>query len=33
MFKIAVLGGGNGAFIAASELSLRGFNVNLCEVP
>lgn len=33
MFKIAILGGGNGAFIAASELSLRGFNVNLCEVP
>lgn len=33
MSKIAILGGGNGAFIAASELSLRGYNVNLCEVP
>lgn len=33
MLKIAVLGGGNGAFISAAELSLRGFNVNLCEIP
>jgi len=33
MLKIGVLGGGNGAFIAASELSLKGFNVNLCEIP
>jgi len=32
MLKIAVLGGGNGAFITA-DLSLNGFDVNLCEVP
>jgi opine dehydrogenase len=30
--KIAVLGGGNGAFAAAAHLSLMGFNVNLCEI-
>lgn len=33
MLKIGILGGGNGAFISAAELSLRGFNVNLCESP
>jgi len=30
--KIAVLGGGNGAFIHAADLSLKGFKVNLCEI-
>lgn len=29
---IAVLGGGNGAFIHAADLSLKGFKVNLCEI-
>ena len=33
MLKIAILGGGNGAFITAADLSLKGFDVNLCEVP
>ena len=33
MLKIGVLGGGNGAFITAADLTLRGFNVNMCEVP
>ncbi len=32
MNKIAVLGGGNGAFITAADLSLKGFNVNLFEI-
>lgn len=31
--KIAVLGGGNGAFAAAADLRLRGFAVHLLEVP
>jgi len=31
--KIAVLGAGNGAFITAADLSLKGFSVNICEVP
>ena len=29
---IAVLGGGNGAFVHAADLSLKGFKVNLCEI-
>ena len=33
MLKIGVLGGGNGAFITAADLALKGFDVNLCEVP
>ena len=31
--SIAVLGGGNGAFITAADLSLRGHRVSICEVP
>jgi opine dehydrogenase len=31
--KIAVLGAGNGAFITAADLSLKGFSVNMCEAP
>jgi opine dehydrogenase len=31
--SIAVLGGGNGAFAAAADLSLRGHDVRLLEVP
>ena len=31
MLKIGILGGGNGAFITAADLALKGFNVNLCE--
>jgi opine dehydrogenase len=31
--RICVLGGGNGAFATAADLKLRGFHVNLCEVP
>ncbi len=31
--NVAVLGGGNGAFAAAADLSLRGHQVSLCEVP
>ena len=31
--KIAVLGGGNGAFITAADLTLRGHRVKLCELP
>jgi opine dehydrogenase len=30
---IAVLGGGNGAFAHAADLKLKGFGINLCEVP
>ena len=30
---VAVLGGGNGAFATAADLALRGFKVNLLEVP
>ena len=30
---IAVLGGGNAAHMMAADLTLRGFNVNLCEHP
>jgi len=33
MLKIGVLGGGNGAFITAADLALRGFDVNICEAP
>ncbi len=33
MLKIGVLGGGNGAFITAADLTLRDFNVNICELP
>ncbi len=31
--KIAVLGGGNGAHAMAADLTLKGFEVNLCEAP
>jgi opine dehydrogenase len=31
--NIAVLGGGNGAFITAADLALRGHRVSLCELP
>jgi len=31
--SIAVLGGGNGAFITAADLKLRGHRVSICEVP
>lgn len=31
--KICILGGGNGAFSAAADLAVKGFKVNLCEVP
>jgi opine dehydrogenase len=31
--KIAVLGGGNGAFITAADLTLKGHAVSLCELP
>ncbi len=31
--NIAVLGGGNGAFITAADLTLRGHKVTLCELP
>ena len=30
---VAVFGGGNGAFITAADLALKGFKVNLCEAP
>ncbi len=30
---IAIFGGGNGAFAHAADLSIKGFNINLCEVP
>ena len=33
MLKVGVLGGGNGSFITAADLALKGFNVNLCESP
>jgi len=33
MLKIAVLGGGNGAFITAADLCIKGFDVNICEAP
>ena len=31
--KIAVLGGGNGAHAMAADLTLKGFEVNMCETP
>ena len=31
--KITVLGGGNGAFITAADLKLKGHGVTLCELP
>jgi opine dehydrogenase len=31
--RIAVLGGGHGAFAFAADLSIRGFDINLFEVP
>ncbi|MBN2034347.1 MAG: NAD/NADP octopine/nopaline dehydrogenase family protein [Deltaproteobacteria bacterium] len=31
--KIAVLGGGHGAHAMAADLSLKGYEVNLCELP
>lgn len=31
--EVTVLGGGNGAYIAAAHLALKGFSVRLCEVP
>jgi opine dehydrogenase len=33
MARVCVLGGGNGAFATASALAVKGFKVNLCEVP
>lgn len=33
MMKVAVLGGGNGAFITAADLASRGFGVTLFELP
>ena len=33
MPRVCVLGGGNGAFATASALAVKGFKVNLCEVP
>lgn len=33
MKRIAVLGGGNGAFITAADLTLRGHRVTLCDLP
>ena len=33
MLKIAILGGGNGAFITAADLALKGFDINLYEAP
>ena len=31
--KIAVLGGGNGAHAMAADLTLKGYEVNICEAP
>jgi len=31
--NITILGGGNGAFAHAADLSIKGFNISLCEVP
>jgi len=31
--RIAVLGGGNGAHAMAADLALKGFEVNMCEIP
>jgi opine dehydrogenase len=31
--RIAVLGGGNGAHTMAADLTLKGFEVNICEAP
>jgi len=31
--KIAVLGGGNGAHAMAADLTLKGFEVTICEAP
>ena len=31
--RIAVLGGGNGAHAMAADLTLKGFEVNICEAP
>ncbi|MBA7687850.1 Opine dehydrogenase [subsurface metagenome] len=31
--KVAVLGGGNGAHAMAADLTLKGFEVNICEAP
>lgn len=31
--KITIIGGGNGAFAAAADLTIKGFNVTLCEAP
>ena len=31
--NITVLGGGNGAFITAADLRLKGHRVSLCELP
>ena len=30
---VVVLGGGNGAFAHAADLSIKGFEVSICEVP
>ena len=31
--KVVILGGGAGAHGMAADLTLRGFNVNLCDLP
>jgi len=31
--KVAVMGGGNGAFATAADLSLKGHSVTICELP
>ncbi len=31
--RISIIGGGNGAFAAAADLSLRGYEVTICENP
>lgn len=33
MKKIAVLGGGNGAHTMAADLTLKGYEVAMCEAP
>jgi opine dehydrogenase len=31
--RIAVLGGGNGAHAMAADLTMKGYEVNMCEMP
>src|SRR5438034_10341540 len=33
MTSLTILGGGNTAFAVAANLTLRGFDVTLCEIP